>query len=451
MSTLSKEIYEHLTEKIIPFWVNLKDDEFGGYYGYMDYDLALEKKAVKGCILNSRILWFFSNAYMFLKDYDGPFEDGEEKTAEKTAANLEKNRALAQGMLENANHAYDFMVSHCADDEFGGVLWSLKYNGEIFDDTKHTYNQAFSIYALSSYFDATGNRDALDRAYAIASVIEGVCTDEIGYLEAFNRNFTPASNEKLSENGVMADKTMNTLLHVFEAYTELLRVSKKYGIKASSIERRYFAKQGAAAEIRSCDAEYIEERLKFMMNLISDKIYNPELHRQEVFFDRYYNSILDLHSYGHDIETSWLIDRGCQVLGDEMLTEKMGAITRELAKKIYDRAYVNHSLLNECEKGVDNTHRIWWVQAETVVGFYNACQVAQKNADPYAEKYREAVYDVWNFIREKLTDPRNGSEWYWELDENLQPIKKRPIVEPWKCPYHNGRMCIEIIRREDGV
>ena len=194
-----KEIEDHLLHGIIPFWENLKDDTYGGYYGYLDYDLNLNKTYEKGCILNSRILWFFSNAYMLLGHAD---------------------------LKENADHAYQFLKDHCLDREEGGVFWSVTYDGKPLDTTKHTYNQAFAIYALSSYYDATKNEEALEIAKGLQDIIEEKCVDEYGYLEAFNRKFQPEENDKLSENGVIAEKTMNTLLHVFEAYTEFYRVTK---------------------------------------------------------------------------------------------------------------------------------------------------------------------------------------------------------------------------------
>lgn len=383
-----EEIRSHLTENIIPFWKALRDDEFGGYYGWMDYDLKLDKKAVKGCILNSRITWFFSNAYTLLKD---------------------------ESLLEEAKHGFAFMKEHCMDKENGGIYWSIKYNGEPEDTTKHTYNQAFSIYALSSYYEASGDEEALSMAKELFCIIETKCTDEIGYKEAFDKGFHEIENDKLSENGVIAEKTMNTLLHVFEAYTELYRVSGMPEVK---------------------------ERLKWIMDTFADKVYNPVLHRQEVFFDANMNSIIDLHSYGHDIETAWLIDRGVEILGEKKYEEKMTPITKDLTAQIYKVAFDGHSLANECEKGVVNTHRIWWVQAETVVGFLNGWQ---KNPDK--PEYLEAAKAEWNFIREHVIDKRNGSEWFWEVDAKGKPFEGRPIVEPWKCPYHNGRMCFEVIRR----
>ena len=385
---MKEEVKDHLVSAIIPFWKSLRDDEFGGYYGYMDYDLKLNKKAEKGCILNSRITWFFSNAYTLLKD---------------------------PSLLDEADHGYEFLKNHCIDSENGGIFWSMNYDGTPLDTTKHTYNQAFCIYALSSYYEASGKREALDLAFQLFHMIEEKCTDDQGYLEAFTRDFKPESNEKLSENGVLAEKTMNTLLHVLEAYTELYRVSK--------------------------DKE-VEERLKWIMDTFAEKVYNSELERQEVFFDKNYNSIIDLHSYGHDIETAWLMDRTVDVLGDETYRQKMTPITKALTKKIYEVAFDGHSLSNECDKGVVDTNRVWWVQAETVVGFLNGYE-----KDPSRVEYKEAAEAEWQFIKDHVIDPRNGSEWFWLVRQDGSPVEGEPIVEPWKCPYHNGRMCMEVIRR----
>lgn len=386
-----EEVKAHLLNDIIPFWKNLRDDEFGGYYGYMDYDLKVDKKAVKGCILNSRITWFFANAYTLLKD---------------------------ESLLEEAKHGFAFMKEHCLDKENGGIFWSMKYDGTPEDTTKHTYNQAFSIYALSSYYEATHDEEALAMAKELFHIIETKCTDEIGYKEAFDKEFHEVENDKLSENGVIAEKTMNTLLHVFEAYTELYRVAKLPEVK---------------------------ERLEWIMDTFADKVYNPKLHRQEVFFDRNMNTILDLHSYGHDIETAWLMDRGVEVLGEKKYEEKMTPITKDLTAEIYKVAFDGHSLANECEKGVVNVHRIWWVQAETVIGFLNGWQ-----KDPSRTEYLDAAKSEWQFIKDHVMDKRQGSEWFWEVDQSGKPYEGRPIVEPWKCPYHNGRMCFEVIRRLEG-
>lgn len=387
----AEDVKEHLTGTLIPFWMSLRDEENGGYCGWLGYDLKKDAKAVKGCILNSRILWFFSNAYLLLKE---------------------------ETLLKEAEHAWEFLKDHCVDRENGGVYWSLAYDGTPEDTTKHTYNQAFAVYALSSYYDASGDEEALCLARKLYALIETKCRDEYGYLEAFNIRFEPEDNDKLSENGVMAEKTMNTLLHVFEAYTELYRVTK--------------------------DQE-VGDRLRFMLDLIVDKVYNQELGRQEVFFDRTWNSLIDLYSYGHDIETAWLVDRGLDVLDDASYKKKLRPVTREVTANIYERAYTDHSLVNEAENGVVDTTRVWWVQAEAVVGFLNGWQRL-----PEQTKYLDAAEDIWEYIKEKIVDHREGSEWFWAVDQDGNPLEK-PIVEPWKCPYHNGRMCIEVIRRIENV
>lgn len=427
---LSKEFYEQLTEKLLPFWSGLRDDEHGGFYGHVDYDLNIDKSAFKGCILNSRILWFFSNASMLFR--------GEEV---KTLKSAEKNARLAAECLDNAKHAYEFLTNHCIDRENGGVYWSVNCDGTVSDDVKHTYNQAFAIYALSSYFDATNDKAAYDEAVGLMKLVDAKCRDSVGYNEVFNRDFTPyGDNQRLSDNGIVAEKTMNTLLHVFEAYTELLRVTKKLlkETKKGTEEHSIYVNT----------ADTVADRMRYIIDLVLNKVYNPILRRQEVYFDKKYKSMIDVYSYGHDIEASWLIDRGLDVMDDIGSRLDIGSVIRSLAECVYEKAYVDHSVITDCDRGVENRHRVWWVQAESVVGFMNAGRMCEtKGENLSAQHYYEAAGDVWNFIREKMTDLREGSEWFWEVDECGEPIVERPIADEWKCPYHNGRMCIEMIRR----
>jgi mannobiose 2-epimerase len=383
------EIKEHLIKDIIPFWQSIKDDEFGGFYGEMDFDLNLYRKADKGCILNSRILWFFSNAYMTLSQNE---------------------------YLVYAEHAYDFLRKAFYDQENGGVFWSVTYDGRPSDDTKHTYNQAFAVYGLASYYGVSKDREALALAYSLVDRIENNCKDEIGYLEAFDRYFKPASNEKLSENGVMASRTMNTLLHVLEAYTELYRVDK---------------------------SKVIANKMKWMLDLFADKVYNSNKERLEVFFDHQMNSLLDLNSYGHDIEASWLVDRSVELLDDPEYTAKITPITKALASHIHSVAMDEDSLYNECENGQVDTKKVWWVQTEAMLGFLNAYQ-----KDPVQKEYLASVAKIWDFTKTYMIDRRKGSEWFFELYQDRTPIVTKEIVGPWKCPYHNGRMCFEVLNRK---
>ena len=386
MTQLIHEIQHELTERILPFWMGLRDDQHGGYIGQVDYNLTRHPEADKGCILNSRILWFFSEAYLLLKD---------------------------EALLGEARHAYA-MLKRMTDETNGGVYWALHADGTVADGTKHTYNQAFAIYALSAYFRASGDREALERAKALFRVIESKCRDAGGYLEAFTADWQPESNEKLSENGVMATRTMNTLLHVLEGYTGLYQAWPDPELKA---------------------------RLYEILDIWETKIYNPNKRRQEVFFNHEYNTLIDLHSFGHDIETSWLAEKTLEALDDPALTARIRPLLLQLADHTYHAAFTDHGFANESERGVVNQKRIWWVQAEALMGFLNAWEKTGE------ARYHDAVLSQWAYIRDVLADKRPGSEWFWYMNEDGTPGSDQPIVEPWKCPYHNGRMCMEVLRR----
>ena len=315
------EIKYELLNDIIPFWNDLRDDKFGGWYGLVDGNLKINKKGEKGVILHSRILWFYSNAYMALKD---------------------------PKLLDNARHAYEFLTEKCYDKEFGGVFWSVNYDGTVLDDMKHSYCQAFFIYALSSYYRASGEKKALDLAYTVMDLVEKHHADNIAYREKLSRDWTTElANDELSENGLMADKTMNTTLHLMEAYTELYLADK---------------------------SPKVLERLKFQLDITYNKIFDKENDKLFVFFDKDLNEIGDVYSYGHDIEATWLIDRAADIIGDEEYAKKFREMNGRIAAKIANTAYDKESgsLLNECDKGVVNRTRIWWGQAEAVVGFINA-------------------------------------------------------------------------------
>jgi mannobiose 2-epimerase len=186
----------------------------------------------------------------------------------------------------------------------------------------------------------------------------------------------------------------------------------------------------------------IADKLKWMLDIFAEKIYNPASIRLEVFFDHDWNSLIDLNSYGHDIEASWLIDRGVEILGDHKIAEKITPITKALASHIHSVAMDESSLYNECEAGHVDTKKVWWVQAEAVLGFLNGYQ-----KEPSRTEYLESAGRIWDFIRDKMIDHREGSEWYNELYKDGTPITTKEIVGPWKCPYHNGRMCFEVINR----
>ena len=389
LAVLVNECKKELTERIIPFWNKLRDDENGGFYGFVDNDLKVDKKADKGVILTSRILWFYSAAYMTLED---------------------------EALLDNARHAFEFLKK-CVDKENGGVYWMMTYDGKPADTMKHTYNQAFAVYALSQFYLASKEQAALDLALELFNTIEDKCTDDIAYLEAMSIDWKIVPNDALSENGLMADKTMNTVLHLIEAYTVLLKACN------------------------TSESARVEERLLFLLDVAKNKIFNGEKNCLKVFFDRELNEIGDIHSYGHDIEATWLIDRACEVIDNRRLMADWRFINLRIAENILDIAFENGAVNNERENDKIDKKRVWWVQAESVVGFVNAFQQGGE------KKFIDAAETVFDWIETKQTDSRENSEWWGEVTFEGEPMRTVDMVNPWKCPYHNGRMCIEIINR----
>ena len=401
----------HLKNVIIPYWNSMKDDEHGGFYGFRTYDLEILKKADKGVVLHSRILWFYSNAYMTV--------GGEEN-------------------LKNAYHAYQFIRDYCVDRQYGGVYWMMHYDGSVSDSTKNAYNQAFCIYGLSSFYRATGDKEALRLAYSLFECIETYFYDGNAYNEAYTADWRSVVESAICDQGVVATKTMNTLLHIMEAYTEL-----------------FYADRHPA----------VAQKLIDILEVARSKVYNSEFERLETFFDAGMSALADIHSYGHDIEASWLLDRACEVLKEGLDNNEIGQQYRDRAKKIIDEtaaytpvvaqkildcAFDGEALNNECRgeasekegiaSAVVDTDRIWWVQAEAVVGFVNAWQKSGR------AEFRKAAAKIADYIQKVLTDKRAGSEWFWSVTKD-GAASDHGITEPWKCPYHNGRMCMELIRR----
>lgn len=382
------EIKKELTTHIIPFWSALKDEENGGFYGFMSNALELDKKADKGVILHARILWFYSHAYEILKD---------------------------EGLKEYAFHAFEFVKNHCIDYDNGGVYWMLDYKGAPVDTMKHTYNIAFCIYALSAYYNAFGDRFALDLAYKLFSDIEENTLDEYGYGEAFSIDWRPIDNEALSENGLKADKTMNTVLHLIEAYTELLRAEH---------------------------SDAVEKRLRFLLSQMSDIVFDPQTDALKVFFNEKFELVGDIHSFGHDIEATWLVDRACKVIGDNELIEKFKDINVRIARNIQRLAIdTDGAVKNERENDKIDRTRVWWVQAEAIVGFINAYQNSGDKG------FLDTAKGVWEYIKKDVIDKRPGGEWFSEVEPDGKARDYKEQVGPWKCPYHNGRMCLEVIAR----
>jgi mannobiose 2-epimerase len=387
---LVEEASLDIQKRIYPFWSKLVDQKHGGFIGKVDFDLQPIPRAHKGVILNSRILYFFS-------EYAIQFASQE-------------SRSLA-------NHAYMFLRDNCLDKTNGGLYWSLLANGEPFDTTKHAYNQAFGIYALSTYYRLSQKQEALDIALNLFDLLESKyreAKEPHYYIEAMDKDFNVLPNDKLSENGVIAERTMNTALHLLEAYAALYKVAPVSKVKRA---------------------------LEELINLFTKKIYNPTKKRLEVFFDKDYNSLLDLESYGHDIEASWLLSEACHTLDDKKLIKEVDPITLALVDEAMKQGFRYPFLIKEKEGKHNDGTRVWWIQAEAINGLINAYEI-----DHNPQRLEDAK-TIYKGIIGYFHDKRPGGCWFWDLNAHNLPSSKRCIVEPWKCPYHNGRMCLMILRR----
>jgi mannobiose 2-epimerase len=393
LEILKSEVKNELITNILPFWMTkMIDTEEGGFYGRIDGSGNVCKDADKGCVLNSRILWTFSSAYRILKDPE---------------------------YLKNAGMAKDYLLKYFCDEESGGVFWLLDHRGEMKDGKKQIYAQAFAIYGLTEYYRITNDNKCLAKAIDLFRLIEKYSFDEKldGYFEAFSREWGIIEDLRLSAKDANEKKTMNTHLHVLEAYTNLYRIWKD---------------------------DLLKKQLKGLIEVFVDKIVNNQTFNLKMFFDEEWNDKTDLVSYGHNIESSWLIYEAAIVLGDQSVIKKVKSICMKIAESSKEGIMADGGMIYEkfFSSGHIDSERHWWVQAETVIGYLNAFSLSGK------EEYLDICLKSWKFISDNLIDRENG-EWYWSVDNNLQPNLKDDKAGFWKCPYHDSRMCLEIIERNN--
>ncbi len=420
VQTMKQEMQDVLQNNILRFWLDkMQDQEHGGFYGRIDGTGILHPEAEKGAILNARILWSFSAAYRVLGN---------------------------QEYLEAATRAKDYIIEHFIDPEYGGVYWSVDYQGNPLDTKKQFYAIGFAIYGLTEYARATDDREALDYALQLFDCIEEHAFDSEhnGYIEAMTRDWKPIADMRLSELDANFPKSQNTHLHIIEPYTNLLRCLKELQAKESC---DYVPAIGSVLPVGiSVPIETIlcvEGALRNLIDIFTDKILNPETHHLDLFFEMdWTRGAGHLESYGHDIECSWLMHEAALVLGDQKVLDKVEKVVREVAKASEKGLCPDGSMIHEANLDTghvdDDLH--WWVQAENVVGWYN---LYQHFGDEDALK--KAVR-CWHYIKDNLIDYKNG-EWFWSRhpDGSLNTVDDKAGF--WKCPYHNSRMCLEIIER----
>ena len=381
-------------KSILDYWGKHTLDELqGGYVGRIDEHEVVHSEAVKGSVLNARILWSFSAAY-----------------------NLNAN----PNYLKLANRSFSYIVTYFVDKDYGGVYWTVDHLGNPLDTKKQIYAIAFTIYGLAEYYKASRSETALELAKSLFSVIETYSFDQLkgGYLEAFTRDWQEIPDLRLSDKDANEKKTMNTLLHVLEAYTCL------YGVWPS---------------------ENLRTQLISLISVFNEYIIDVNGHLH-LFFDENWNLKSQQISYGHDIEASWLLLEAAKATSDEVVLIETEATAIRIAKaslKGMDPDGGMYYEYNPISQHLD-ADKHWWVQAEAMVGFFNAWELSGE------EIYFNTCYQIWDFIQDYILDKQNG-EWIWGVHADRSRITGEDKVGLWKCPYHNSRACIELIRRTDHV
>ena len=392
IETLKQEMREVLENNILRFWIDrMQDHEQGGFYGRIDNQNVLHADADKGAILNARILWTFSAAYRVL----GKSE-----------------------YLKIATRAKRYFIDHFIDPEYGGVYWSLDYKGQPKETKKQFYAIGFAIYGLSEYARATNDQEALEQAINLYRCVEDHALDREhnGYIEAMTRDWQPIGDMRLSAYDANYPKSQNTHLHIIEPYANLYRVwpSARLG-----------------------------QSLRNIISIFTDKILNPETHHLDLFFEMdWTRGAGQLESYGHDIECSWLMHEAALVLGDQKVLAKVEPIVQIVAKASEKGLNPDGSMIHEANltAGTKDDDLHWWVQAEAIVGFYNIYQHF------HDEAALEKALRCWQYTKENLIDYEHG-EWYWSRHRDGSLNTTDDKAGFWKCPYHNGRMCLEIMER----
>ena len=388
---LKEEMQCMLTGNILPFWMNhMVDSEYGGFYGRISGTGERVPGASKGVVLNARILWTFSSAYRLLHKDE---------------------------YLKMATRAKQELITHFYDHEYGGVFWSVCEDGSPLDTKKQIYALGFAIYGLSEYHRATGDAEALEYAIRLFYDIEEHSFDRIknGYCEALTREWNEIEDMRLSEKDENERKTMNTHLHILEPYTNLFRVWNN---------------------------EYLECQLRNLIELFTDRILDIETGHLRLFFDDDWNSRHDMVSYGHDVEASWLLHEAALLIGDKRLITRIEPLVIEIAEAASEGLLPGAGMIYEMNRscGSIDAERHWWVQAEAIVGYVNLYQ----HFDDRLSLLR--AVRCWEFVKRHLVDNDNG-EWFWGIRADGTVNRAEDKAGFWKCPYHNGRMCMEIMVR----
>lgn len=313
-----------------------------------------------------------------------------------------------------AVHAKDYFITQFMDHKYGGVYWSLDARGKRLVDKAQLYAQAFGIYAMAEFYAATGDDEALKAAINIYHIVERHFADNVngGYIEALQRDFKPLEDMRLSPRDVNCAKTTNSHLHLLEGYATLYRVWPDPGLR---------------------------NRIVDLLDLMETRMTEPSTGHLHLYFDKDWKVIPGGISFGHDIETSWLALDCAMAVKDFRTVERTRALCRRLYAAGLKGLQRDGSLIYEVKADgtiVDDRH--WWVQAESVVGNLWAWKYLSE-----PEGF-ERAQRAWEFISDRLVD-YDGGEWWWYCDAEGEVSRLADKAGEWKCPYHDVRMCLQVL------
>jgi len=388
-----KQFENELTDNILNYWVKeVYDTSRRTFFGRITNEGKKFPEAPLSAVFTTRVLWTFSAAHRFFPT------------------------AIYKKM---ADEAFRILVETFWDNENGGIYWSVFPDGKPEDTKKQFYAEAFFIYALSEYWLAFKDEKAKQLAVSMFMLMEKYAFDAEfgGYIEANTADWKETTDQRLSPKDLDVKKSMNTHLHILEAYTNLYRIHK---------------------------VEEVEKKVEHLLRVFLDKILDEETGHLILFFDKDWTVRSEIDSYGHDIEATWLMHEAAEVLGKKEIIEEVEHVAIKMSGVAIKEGLAPHGgMYYEKAEGHLQEQFDWWPQAEAVVGFFNTWQITND------EKYLEYAKKSWKFIQDNIVDKKNG-EWFWGVDSNLKPLKTDK-VSPWKAPYHNGRMCMEMIRRIDMI
>jgi len=403
------QIFEkELHDNILSYWIEYGVEKDGnGFYGAVDLNNEPVLSANKTSVLNARILWTFAAA---AKAYPG------------------------KAYEEIAHRAYRVVMEDFADKEYGGFFMELLFSNEVANDIKHTYAQAFVIYSLCKYYEFNPAEEVMKVIQDFFYFLDAKTKDpnNPGYLESFTRRWEIFEENRMADNN--EPKSMNTHLHMLEAY---------------------------AAVYKIWNGDLVKQRLTELLKIFMENIIRESGHLGIFFasdFSETENS-KGICSFGHDIEASWLIWEAAEILGDVAILEKIKPMILKMADAVL-RVGVDKDgglFLESSRFGSHvRTNKHWWPQAENLVGFMNMFQLKGDM------KYWDTVKLAWEFIHKNVID-HEGGEWFTKVNRLGVPFLIEPAddpspyyknnwkIDPWKCPYHNGRAMIELAGRIDSL